>query len=84
MPCQLQLCVIVQGLLGKRGVDWMSHHKKIYIVDPLAEVETNILHTIGHVRRRNDGTILSIWINTGNQSMLFLPEHPELILEEEE
>jgi len=23
MPCQLQLCVILQGLLGKRGVDWM-------------------------------------------------------------
>jgi|TARA_R110000823_G_C15845889_1_gene491681 hypothetical protein len=62
----------------------MSHHKKIYIVDPLAEAETNILHTIGHVRRRNDGTILSVWIHTDKQSMLFLPEHAELILEEEE
>ena len=62
----------------------MSHHKKIYIVDPLAEAETNILHTIGHVRRRNDGTILSIWIHTETQSMLFLPEHAELILQEEE
>jgi hypothetical protein len=38
---------------------------------------------IGHVRRRNDGTILSIWISINNQKMLFLPEHPELIGEEE-
>ena len=60
----------------------MSHHKKIYIVDPLAS-ETNVLTSIGHVRRRNDGTILSIWINVGKQSMLFIPEHPELIGEEE-
>ena len=60
----------------------MSHHKKIYIVDPLSEVETNILYTIGHVRIRNDGTILSIWINTDKQAMLFLPEHPELVGEE--
>jgi len=62
----------------------MSHHKKIYIVDPLAKAETDILHTIGHVRRRNDGTILSIWINTEKQSMLFLPEHAELILQEDD
>ena len=60
----------------------MSHHKKIYIVDPLA-VETNILTSIGHIRIRNDDTILSIWIDSKKQSMLFLPEHPELIGEEE-
>ena len=61
----------------------MSHHKRIYIVNPFAKLETECLKNIGHVRIRNDGTILSIWINTDYQGMLFLPEHPELIGEEE-
>jgi len=60
----------------------MSHHKKIYIVDPLSN-EPNVLAHIGHVRIRNDGTVLSIWINQDKQAMLFLPEHPQLIGEEE-
>jgi len=60
----------------------MSHHKKIYIVDPLSETSNVLIH-VGHVRIRNDGTVLSVWINSEHQSMLFLPEHPELIGEEE-
>lgn len=53
----------------------MSHHRDIYIGDSL--------NPDGHVRIRNDGVILSIWIKTPHQKMLFLPEHPELIGEEE-
>ena len=49
----------------------MSHHQRIYI----SRGETDI----GYIRVRNDGTILSIWIDTEHQSMLFLPEYPELI-----
>ena len=47
----------------------MSHHRNISIGETV----------IGHVRITNDGTILSIWINTNRQRMLFHPEHPELI-----
>ena len=64
------------------GVVLMSHHKKIYIVDPTSETSNALIH-ISHVRRRNDGTVLSVWINSEYQSMLFLPEHSELIGEEE-
>ncbi len=54
----------------------MSHHRKLTIdgID------------VGHVRITNSGTILSVWIKTDKQQMLFLPEHREdmLLLEEEE
>ena len=53
----------------------MSHHVDIYIGDSL--------NSDGYVRIRNDGTVLSIWIKTVKQQMLFVPEHPELIGEEE-
>ena len=53
----------------------MSHHVDIYIGDSL--------NPDGYVRIRNDGTVLSIWIKTVKQQMLFVPEHPELIGEEE-
>jgi len=46
-----------------------SHHKRIEIdgVD------------VGYVRIRNDGTVLSVWISTENQKMLFVPEYKELV-----
>jgi len=46
-----------------------SHHEAIRVGNMI----------VGHARITNDGTILSIWINTDRQRMLFLPEHPELI-----
>jgi len=51
----------------------MSHHRKLTIdgID------------VGHVRITNTGTILSVWIKTDTQQMLFLPEHPILLGEEE-
>ena len=53
----------------------MSHHISIYIGDSM--------NPDGHVRIRNDGTILSIWIKTDKQQMLFLPESPDHRGEEE-
>lgn len=46
-----------------------SHHKRIEIdgVD------------VGYVRVRNDGTVLSVWISTEHQKMLFVPEYKELV-----
>jgi len=32
VPLQLQLCIIMQELLGFRGVDWMSIHTAYYVV----------------------------------------------------
>ena len=51
----------------------MSHHRKLTIdgID------------VGHVRITNSGTILSVWIKTDTQQMLFLPEYPDLLGEEE-
>jgi len=51
----------------------MSHHRPI-MVDGVK---------VGHVRITNSGTILSVWIKTDTQQMLFLPEHPILLGEEE-
>jgi hypothetical protein len=42
----------------------MSHHRSI-MVDGVK---------VGHVRITNSGIILSIWIKTDNQQMLFIPE----------
>lgn len=56
-------------------VSRMSHHERIYAIGGNLD--------IGYIRIRNDGVILSIWIDTEKQKMLFLPEHPELIGEEE-
>ena len=53
----------------------MSHHERIYAVGGNLD--------IGYIRIRNDGIILSIWIDTDHQKMLFLPEYPELLQEEE-
>jgi len=52
----------------------MSHHERIYGIGGNVD--------IGYIRVRNDGVILSIWID--HMKMLFVPEHPELIQEEEE
>ena len=52
----------------------MSRHERIYGIGGNLD--------IGYIRIRNDGVILSIWIDTEYQKMLFLPEHPELIQEE--
>lgn len=54
----------------------MSRHERIYGIGGNLD--------IGYIRIRNDGVILSIWIDTDHQKMLFLPEFPELIQEEEE
>ena len=54
----------------------MSRHERIYGIGGNLD--------IGYIRIRNDGVILSIWIDTEYQKMLFVPEHPELIQEEEE
>ena len=56
----------------------MSHHKNIYTYIQGEQVK------VGHVRITNTGTILSVWIHTGRQKMLFLPEYPDLVQEEEE
>jgi hypothetical protein len=53
------------------GGGFVSHHQRIYL--SAGELD------IGYVRITNDGTILSIWIQTDRQRMLFKPEHPELI-----
>ena len=52
----------------------MSHHERIYGIGGS--------YDIGYIRVRNDGVILSIWIDS--MKMLFVPENPELIQEEEE
>lgn len=44
----------------------MSHHERIYAIGGNLD--------IGYIRIRNDGVILSIWIDTEKQQMLFLPE----------
>ena len=49
----------------------MSHHINIYI--------DGAIPRIGYARIRNDGVILSIWID--DQKMLFHPENP---IDEEE
>ena len=54
----------------------MSRHERIYGIGGNLD--------IGYIRIRNDGVILSIWIDTEYQKMLFVQEHPDLIKEEEE
>ena len=48
----------------------MSHHKDIFLGDK----------KIGHVRIRNDGIVLSVWIDTSVQSMLFIPDNQKTFL----
>ena len=55
-------------------VSRMSHHERIYGIGGNVD--------IGYIRVRNDGVILSIWID--HMKMLFVPENPERIQEEEE
>ena len=54
-----------------------SHHKFIYAWIMGEQVR------VGHLRITNTGTVLSVWIDNDVQQMLFLPEHPVLIGEEE-
>ena len=54
----------------------MSRHERIYGIGGNLD--------IGYIRIRNDGVILSIWIDTEYQKMLFLPEFPELLQHQEE
>jgi hypothetical protein len=44
-----------------------SHHERLQIGG----------FFVGYARVRNDGTVLSIWISTDNQQMLFVPEQKE-------
>jgi len=54
-------------MLVKRGVDWMSHHKKI-VIDGIE---------YGHFRITNDGIVISIWINQPwGDGQLFIAENP--------
>ncbi len=47
----------------------MSHHKSFFIDGVKC----------GHVRITNDGVILSIWIDTEVQRMLFVPEDKKTV-----
>lgn len=53
-----------------------SHHERIYWLNFEGAAQD-----CGYVRVRNDGVILSVWIDTEVQRMLFVPEHPRLVKE---
>ena len=94
MSCKLQLCVILQGLLGKRGVDWMSarrtkvHYKQIHVsipvrlledFDELLSFKASRSKAISHLMRKHiDGSYDDTPMMTSRQLMAMLTNRDDV------
>jgi len=53
MSCKLQLCVILQRLLGKRGVDWMKRRTKQRMTAIHVSIPVRVLEDFDETLRFN-------------------------------